>query len=52
MKLTEEQERQLIEDFREGKSVSVCMSEYNVPRFVVEEAIRKEVLRIQKEEGV
>lgn len=51
-KLTEEQERKLLDDFRNGMSVRMCMSEYNAPRFAVEEIIRREVLRIQKEEGI
>lgn len=51
-KLTEEQERELIEDFREGATVSECMAEFKIERFEVEQIIRREVLRIQKEEGV
>lgn len=51
-KLTEEQERQLIDDFKNGATIYELLPRYGINTRAIEEIIRKEILRIEKEDGV
>lgn len=51
MKLTEEQERRLIEDFKNGLPVISCAAKYDISEHEVEHIIRQRLLKIQEKHG-